>query len=199
MAHARLSAVGFALALAAAGSTHAGSSNPPDFYPGMQGMASCLSCHKNASQSFGGPGSMSLTGVPAAFDPGKVYTVTMQVKQAGAKKFGFELYAVDQTGKQAGKILTDDVKQDVRVQRGVTFLKSSFNGVHAADQQTWTFQWQAPTDPATKVGFYAEAVAADGSGSVTGDQVYKAEAVVESATYQAARAGEAGAQEASTD
>lgn len=171
-------ALAAAVLVSLAGSGQAASSNPPDFYPGMQGMASCLSCHDTYGQ-FGGPGEASLGGIPEHYVPGQVYTMQVKVAQAGSKRFGFQLYAVDQDGQQAGTILTDDVAQDVRQARGVTFLKHSYYGSHANDQQTWTFQWKAPEDPDVRVGFYGEAVAADGHEEVLNDHVYRIEAVVE--------------------
>ncbi len=175
-----------------AGAAQASSSNPPDFYPGMAGMASCMTCHDSYS-SFGGPGQATIEGLPAGFDPGAVYTVTVKVKQAGAKKFGFSLYAVDQSAQQAGRILSNDTKQDVRVAKGVSFVKSSFQSVDADGEQSWTFRWRAPEDPNARVGFYGEAVAADGHGSVLDDRVYRMEAVVPASGAIQAEAPESGA------
>lgn len=174
---------------ASIGTAAASSSNPPDYFPGQQGMASCLTCH-DSQASYGGPGSATIEGLPPGFHPGQVYTLTVRVKQPGAKKFGFALYAVDQQSKQAGAILTADPKQDVRVRGGVTFLKNSFNGVEAHDEQAWTFQWRAPEDPSARVGFVAEAVAADGHGSVKDDHVYRMEQVLQASepTHAAAPA-----------
>ena len=175
----RLSAaLAAAVSLTLLGVAEAASSNPPDYYPGQQGMASCLACHDTYGQ-FGGPGEATLGGLPEHFVPGEVYTMQVKVAQAGAKSFGFQMYAVDQDGQQAGTILTDDLTQDVRQARGVTFLKHSFHGSHADDQQTWTFQWKAPEDPEVRVGFYGEAVAADGHDEVKNDHVYRIEAVLE--------------------
>lgn len=186
----RWRAVGaLALAVALAAGARASSSNPPDFYPGMKGMASCLACHDTYG-SFGGPGHAAIEGLPAVYVPEQVYTVSVKVKQPGAKSFGFQLYAVDQQGRQAGRIQSDDIKQDVRKARGVTFLKSSFHGVEAQDEQTWSFQWKAPADPSVRVGFYSEAVAADGHDEVLNDHVYRMEAVVEAAPPQDPAAAE---------
>jgi len=144
----------------------------------MAGMASCLACHDSYG-SFGGPGEASLSGLPAAYVPDQVYTVTVKVAQAGSKSFGFQTYAVDENGQQAGTILTDSLDQDVRRARGVTFVKQSYHGSHAEGSKAWTFQWKAPSTPGARVGFYGEAVAADGHDEVKNDHVYRFEAVVE--------------------
>lgn len=183
--------------LVTASAATASTSNPPDFYPGVQGMASCLHCH-DSQASYGGPGSASIDGLPSAYTPGAVYTLTMRVKQPGAGNFGFALYAVDQDGQQAGALEAPDTRVDVKVARGVTFLKQSFHGTHQEGDATYTFQWRAPQDPSTRVGFVAEAVAGDAHGSVKGDNVYRVEAVVEAADpgRQVADASPADAEEA---
>ena len=116
----------------------ASSSNPPDLYPGVQGMVSCLACHSEFA-GYGGPGGVSLEGLPARYVPGEIYTMTMTVKQPGAKSFGFQLYAVDQEGKQAGSLSGDPVDLDARRRKGVTFLKQSYHGSHGQDSRSYSF------------------------------------------------------------
>ena len=159
-------------ALALPASLMASTSNPPDLYV-LHGEAtakavSCTACHANGAS---GNGSLTLEGLPAKFEAGKTYSLTVKLSHGGAKKAGFRLAAQTPTGAQAGKIINRDPSMDVHVAQTVTFLKQSYNGTvtNGADR-SWTFQWKAPETGSAV--FSVEGVAGNGDGSVREDHTY---------------------------
>lgn len=150
----------------------ASSSNVPEFYLNVRGTVSCTACHSGAAANTGG-GAVRIEGLPEQYVPGQKYTVRVVISHAGFKKWGFLLSSTDAGGRQAGQFITDDPAIDVKVSGGVTFVKQSFNGTDSfGASRSWSVVWKAPASG--RADFAAQAVAADGSGSVRGDFAYHA-------------------------
>src|SRR4026208_1564684 len=70
-------------------------------------LGNCTSCHDHHFVNQG-PGSVRLSGLPAFYQPGQGYTLTVTTAQAGRVKFGFQLTAIDSTGNRAGTLASVD-------------------------------------------------------------------------------------------
>src|ERR1051325_8765936 len=74
--------------------------------PGENGNRTA--CHAGSPNS--GGGSVNVTGVPNAYQPGQQYALAVTVQQAQRIRFGFQLTAIDASGNRAGTLesLTGD-------------------------------------------------------------------------------------------
>lgn len=152
-------------------SAQASSSNSPEYYRGVQGVVSCTACHIGGGAANSGPGSMRIEGMPAVYVPGQRYPIRIVVAQTGFKKWGFQAWAADSDGKQSGKILSADPSMDLKISQGMTFVKSSLNGMESLGPvRSWSFVWEAPASGTASIN--AQGVAADGSNNVNGDFSY---------------------------
>jgi hypothetical protein len=112
-------------------------------------------------------------------EPGKIYTIKTSISRNATRRFGFELVALSDDGKQAGNfLLTDKPRTQVifndsdlkdREYLTYTYLGTRAN---ANDLAEWTAQWQAPKKIQGKITFYLAGVAANDDGSDKGDEVY---------------------------
>src|SRR5215470_3264123 len=76
------------------------SSGPIPSQTGAPGETTCASCHG------GGPpgGTLAISGLPANYSPNQEVTLTVTLMQANRGGFGFQLTAIDDSGKKAGDL-----------------------------------------------------------------------------------------------
>jgi hypothetical protein len=134
-----------------------------------------------------GNGSIALLGLPAGYEPGLTYSVTLRLADPGQGRWGFELTAIDDVNlDQAGTLIaTDPVNTQLSDNPGPDpdYLKHTTEGTHDGVPDgpvTWSFDWTAPA--AGNVTFYAAGNAADGNGAPTGDYIYLLERPVSATT-----------------
>ncbi|QQS47129.1 MAG: hypothetical protein IPM66_00180 [Acidobacteriota bacterium] len=141
---------------------------------GAPGESTCADCHG------GGPigGTLAISGLPQSYTPGQDVTVTVTLTQAGRTRFGFQLTAIDSSGKQAGTLTTNDNNtqlQSAQVQGNtrqyINHTTSGTNPVQAGVGQ-WTFTWKAPATDIGQVTFYVAGNAANNNGASSGDTIY---------------------------
>lgn len=163
---------------------------------GAPGESSCSNtgCHGagNGNSTSGGladnagPGSISLTAVPAftnnKYVPGTTYNMTITVSETGKSLFGFSFESLDNSGNTSlmvnnstGTIIVTDA---VRTRTAQTFgtgrlsLTHKTNGGAVQNAANFVFSWKAPATGT--VNFYYDGVAANSNAiEDAGDNVYK--------------------------
>jgi hypothetical protein len=150
---------------------------PPGFSGGFK-EDSCHACHFHEELNAAG-GRLTIEGVPASFEAGQRYRLSVRVTRAGMKRAGFQLATrFKDTGAQAGTLAPgpgEGERVTVETQSGVQYAgqKKGGSSVSAADAAEWTIEWTAP-DRGGPVIVHVTANAADGSESADGDFVYTA-------------------------
>lgn len=158
--------------------------------PGMTGTPAakgapaeqtCQSCHDDLPLNPDALGRIILAGVPAIYDLGRTYELTVQLVHPDAVRWGFQLTAIGQGGScGAGsfKPLPNDRSTQrsesalgrVYIQHGGTSRQAT--GIGTRRSYSWKFNWTAPTDDRGAVRFYGSAIMANGDGANTGDRIY---------------------------
>jgi len=123
-----------------------------------------------------GDGSLTITGLPARYDSGATYSLSVNLADPGQQRWGFELAVKDSNNQQAGTItVTDVVNTQSSTSGGITYLKQTSTGTYAGTVDgpvTWSFDWIAPSSGTGKVYFYVAGVAANDGSGTNGDYVY---------------------------
>jgi hypothetical protein len=156
---------------------------PPGFSGGFK-EDSCHACHFY-EQLNSDNGHLTVEGVPASFEAGQRYMLTVTLTRAGMKRAGFQLAVrFKDTGAQAGTLAPgagEGERVAVQSQSGVQYAHQKKDGSSpgAADAARWTIEWIAP-DGREPVIVHVAANAADGNDRTDGDFVYTA--AIESAS-----------------
>src|SRR5262245_1056457 len=150
------------------------SAGPFPSLTGAPGESDCRICHS------GGPtgGTLSINGLPANYSPSQEITLTVALAQAGRSRFGFQLTAIDDTGKRVGDLIPNDNRTQTQTgnvngnQR--QYINHTGQGITptSSGQGSWTFRWKAPAQSVGRVTFYVAGKAANGNSSATGDTIY---------------------------
>ena len=157
----------------------ANANRPPSRNTGAPGEQTCTGCHDTSALNSGG-GALTLTGLPAGgYAPSQSIPLSVTMQQAGRSRFGFQVTAIDDTGKQAGTIVVADaarttlstgtVQNNTRQYLGQTNAGSSAT---SAGQGSWNFTWTAPAQSVGRVTFYVAGLAGNNDGDTPGDLVY---------------------------
>ena len=150
---------------------------PPGFSGGFK-EDSCHACHFHEELNSGG-GRVTIEGMPASFEAGQRYTLTVTLTRAGMKRAGFQLATrFKDGGAQAGTLAPgpgEGERVTVESQSGVQYAgqKKDGSSVSGAGATRWTIEWTAP-DRGGPVIVHVSANAADGNESADGDFVYTA-------------------------
>ena len=149
---------------------------PPGFSGGFK-EESCHACHFHEEPN-AAAGRVAIHAVPAKFEAGQRYTLTITLTRAGMKRAGFQLAArFKDSGAQAGTLApgpADGERIKVETQGGVQYAGQKKSGSLAEDDSaSWTLEWTAPAQGGP-VLFHVSANAADGNQSADGDFVYTA-------------------------
>ncbi|MBI4471648.1 MAG: hypothetical protein HY646_03205 [Acidobacteria bacterium] len=163
----------------------ANSAGPPLAHTGDFGQANCntTGCH------LGNPlnvttgslaGSLTLS-VPAEYEPGKTYMITVTLNKPNQRRWGFELSArADSSGAQAGILASTNLFTQVPLpQEGIQYITHTFAGTYSGDAgpNSWTFNWTAPSSSVGVVRFSCAGNAANNDGTNSGDFIYTTTAV----------------------
>ncbi len=131
-------------------------------------------CHVGNALNASG-GSLTIAGVPAQYQPGKTYPITVTISRTGQRRWGFELAVrATSTKAQAGTIVaTDTLNTQMVAQNGVQYIEHTLNGTFlGASQGSWSFNWTAPATAVGDVRFSCAGNAANGDFNNTGDFIY---------------------------
>ena len=149
--------------------------------PAEDNGATCLVCHAGTPLN-GGPGRLTIRATP--YTPGIRQTVEVDIRDANAVKWGFQLIAryVNDPLRQAGTF-TADVDTRVRCgPAGATYAPCAGQLEYAthslgstepgrAGGKTFRIEWMPPADGG-EVMFYAAGNASNNNGANTGDRIY---------------------------
>jgi hypothetical protein len=153
----------------------------PGFTGGF-GEPTCLQCHIGSELNPPG-GKLTLTGVPASFQPGQDYAVTVSLVKQGLVKGGFQLAARVASGASRGRdagalaVLGPDLQLVKSEDAKTTYIQHTPAGTVAAKagSMTWKFRWTAPKD-GVPVRFDLAANASNNDTSPMDDAIFTATA-----------------------
>ena len=129
----------------------------------------CTQCHNSFALNPDAAGVITLEGVPATYEPGHSYTLTLKIAHSdkAAIRWGFQMTAVAmKDGAGAGQfIATDAAKtQVIEAMSGTrSYIEHSYGGtaIGQTGGASWSFDWKAPASAIGKVGFFAAANASE--------------------------------------
>jgi hypothetical protein len=161
------------LIVAPAGSALAYSGGPPDGRTNAPGEGNCTACHSTFPLN-SGDGSLSIAGIGATYRPDEVYTLALTLADPEASRWGFELTILDDAGASVGTVSPLDGTTQTSTNGDRDYVKQTSSGSAPGtpDQQTWQFQWVAPTIDTGEVVLYVAGNAANNNGSSSGDHIY---------------------------
>lgn len=173
-----------ALATVAAAPSLFHATTPPAGMTGGFGEQSCVFCHIGSDvNAFGG--SVRLEGLPSAWEPGREYVITIDLRADETAIAGFQLAARylegEARGRPAGVLEPVDSRTAVSDSLGVAYLHQTEAGsaTHNPSGARWSFGWRAPSANAAgadaTVVFHVAANSGNGDNSPLGDLVYTAE------------------------
>ncbi|MBL4655286.1 MAG: T9SS type A sorting domain-containing protein [Bacteroidia bacterium] len=146
--------------------TNAGT--PPTARTGAPGETTCSGCHGGAS---GIGGTIDFDGGSSKYIPGQTYTINV-TGESGTKN-GFEMVILrDSDDTNIGSITTTNTTNTASVTAGSRTYISHKN---ADGNNTWSYDWTAPSSDEGSITFYLAVNKADGNGSSfggSGDLIY---------------------------
>ena len=156
----------------------ASASGPSPSHTNAPGEDNCTECHIDFPVN-SGTGSVRIAGVPRIYLPGQHIPVTVTTSQEDGVVYGFQLTAVDDSGRPAGSWTLHDTVQTQIVEGFVgpnlrQYVEHTFAGIVPTTfgSKSWTATWNAPAEPIGKVSFHAAGNAANGNGNTSGDHIY---------------------------
>ncbi|MCK5921158.1 MAG: hypothetical protein KAG66_09470, partial [Methylococcales bacterium] len=145
------------------------SRRPPATYTGAPSESNCTSCH--AAVVNAGTGLLSLS-LPTAYASDSTYTIMASLTDTAAAKFGFELTALDSFNLFAGDF-TATQTNTARQFGNVGGQRRQYMSHFFADtNQTWQFDWTAPSIRSGPVTFYMAGNGANNDRSNNNDNIY---------------------------
>lgn len=141
---------------------------------GAAGEETCVKCHNTNALNAGRTeklGDLALGGFPEKYEPGKAYTVTVELThEQGRMAFGFQLAARTASGgMQAGALKPVDSHTQLVSDKGLQYIGHTREGTFS---NVFEFTWTAPAPGAGDVLVGAAGNAADGDASPVGDFIY---------------------------
>ncbi|MFQ5454433.1 MAG: choice-of-anchor V domain-containing protein [Candidatus Zixiibacteriota bacterium] len=151
------------------------SSGVPGGYTGAPDEENCTVCHSSFPVN-SGIGTVSIT-VPAFYDTGASYDITVTLTHEGRAFSGFQATVLDSNNLPIGQI---EVIDEMRTQmipgtlerEYITHTWDGLDGESTEIFTEWIFRWTAPAFEAGRVTFYAAGNAADGLDWLLGDYIY---------------------------
>jgi hypothetical protein len=155
---------------------------------GSPGEQSCSqsNCHTGSTDNSMG-GSVTLTSTDLInweYTPGQTYTLTATVSQQGRSLFGIGLEALLPSGANAGTLTPGTgttTKNATIAGNSRKNIVHNMNAGATANAHSFTFTWTAPATDVGPITMYFAGNAANNNGTKTGDYIYTASQVVNSA------------------
>lgn len=145
--------------------------------PGRTGAPdepTCVDCHDSFELNRG-PGRVEILDLPKAYSLGQSIRVRVSVRQAKQKRWGFQITALDKSGRFAGQfIISDPNRTQIIAGADRMYVEHTLQGTSSAtpDSAEWTFDWMPPNSDVGPVVFYAAGNAANGDDIPLGDFIY---------------------------
>ncbi|MDA2929563.1 DUF5777 family beta-barrel protein [Acidobacteria bacterium AH-259-O06] len=140
----------------------------------------CHSCHNSFRLNEGRTrgGMFYIAGVPATYNAGQSYPISVLIGQPGQSRWGFELSVRAATSaKQAGELVPVDEMTQVKEEHGVLYIEHTSAGTRRGTPNgpvEFHFNWIAPDPSEGPVVFNAAGNAANSSEDPSGDYIYTA-------------------------
>ena len=156
---------------------------PPAGNSGAPGETTCNNCHIQEI----GSGFFTIL-APSTYAPGTTYQITVRhtTNDNTRRRWGFQLTALTSANVKAGNLATTGA--NIRILTGGPggarqYAEHTETGTFAGfgSPVSWTFNWTAPATNVGPVTFYAAGLQANNNGNETGDQIYTASTVSQSA------------------
>ncbi|MEK6322308.1 MAG: choice-of-anchor V domain-containing protein [Acidobacteriota bacterium] len=150
-------------------------------------LGNCTACHDTFHDPDVGPGSVRMNNVPAVYNPGQQYTLSVTVQQNNRQRFGFQLTAIDQNWKRAGTLESLGSDTLVNAETGAggrQYIEHTEIGTfpNGAASRTWQIRWTAPSTDIGTVRFWFAGNAANGDRTNQNDYIYTSSASSDSPT-----------------
>lgn len=153
-------------------------SRPNAKLTGGFGESTCLHCHSSHQLNEGRilGGDFEIEGIPAEYEAGKRYNLTIRMAHPGQSRWGFELSARSaHQASQAGQLIAVDSNTHVKEEDGISYIMHANAGSRSvADRASFSFIWIAPESAAGIILFNAAGNAANANDEPVGDYVYTA-------------------------
>ncbi len=147
----------------------------------------CSACHASFALN-SGPGTVTISALPATYSPGQEVPVTVTISQTDRLRYGFQTTVVDDQGRRAGDLVVTDaprtqLRDGAGNYLGRQYIEHTLTGVapNGIDKNTFTFTWRAPAQTAGRVTFYVAGNAANGNGANSQDYIYNINASIQPA------------------
>lgn len=140
----------------------------------------CTACHTGSAPN-SGPGSVTITGLPANYRPNQQIPLTVTASDPNAVIYGFQLVAIRANGQNVGTFTFPAASpQPLQIVNGFVngnerqYLEHTVSGVTPTEfgTKSWNFTWTAPSERIGKLSFYAAGNAANSDGGTSGDNIY---------------------------
>jgi hypothetical protein len=129
---------------------------------GRPGRDSCTTCHFEA-EPVRHSDKLQLLGLPAKVEPGRTYSLTVELKHLGMKVAGF-LLALDPSAGAFDSGPTTEAKGAA--------IRSTLAAAKQGEEARWTLIWRAPERMPPEVAFHLSANAGNDDQSPFGDIIY---------------------------
>lgn len=144
------------------------SSQAPLGRTGAPGETTCGSCHSGGSYS--GSTTFTLGSENASeYTPGATYVISFAAEYS-APRYGFSITALDASDNPAGSftLINTDNTSTGSLGNGRQYVGHR----SASANNTWTYQWTAPSQEVGTITFYYAVLAANANGNTSGDIVF---------------------------
>lgn len=143
---------------------------------GAPGEVACNTCHRTYPLDTG-PGRVAIEGLPTQYTPGQTYPVTVRVADPLAKKWGFQITAIDELGHAAGFFQSSTLSVSAlgpSQRLGRYYAQHTLTGTYdgSRGEVSWSLVWKAPSTDLGPVTFYAAGNAANGDHTDFYDYIY---------------------------
>lgn len=152
------------------------SNSPPDGVAGEPpNRSTCINCH-NSFRLNDGEGGLSLFGLPEdGYVPNETYRLEVMLGDSSARRWGFQLTAIDEDNDGIGEF--DRVDRDNTVIGSIgdkQYVKHTSAGSYRNQRMSasWEVDWTAPEEDIGEVFFYFTGNAANNNNATSGDFIY---------------------------
>lgn len=155
------------------------SEEPPVRNSSAPNHGSCNSdlCHSGTLNSGGGSVSIAFNDGNFIYEAGKTYDMTVNIIDAAAIRYGFQMVAYDKTDVEnmiytsQGEFVSPDNVTVTTTDSDNTEYISHFD-IPNSNEGSFSFQWTAPDEDQGDITFYVAGNAANGNGNKGGDNIY---------------------------
>lgn len=153
---------------------------------GAPSEVACNTCHRTYPLD-SGPGRVAIEGLPTQYTPGQTYPVTVRVSDPLAKKWGFQITAIDELGHAAGFFQSSTLSVSAlgpSQRLGRYYAQHTLTGTYdgSRGEVSWSMVWKAPSTDLGPVTFYAAGNAANGDHTDFYDYIYTTSVTIDGLT-----------------